>query len=106
MHLLCLHLLSYKDFKSKNIAYNLLEGELSILKKLGNFLGRFGETSVSSFKDKFIFVLMLPSQNTKKHVHFQQNFLRKTETSPDTCFILKVIQNKASKSSKKLLKDS
>jgi hypothetical protein len=29
-----------EDFKPKNIAYNLLEGVLSILKQLGNFLGK------------------------------------------------------------------
>jgi hypothetical protein len=33
-------LLPCKDFKLKSIAYNLLEGELSILKQLENFLGK------------------------------------------------------------------
>jgi hypothetical protein len=37
-------LLSYKDFESKNIEYNLLEGELSILKQLGELFGKnFGK---------------------------------------------------------------
>jgi hypothetical protein len=43
---------------------------------------------------KTILLLCLSSYKTKKHAPFQHNFLRKTENSPDTCFMLKVIQNK------------
>jgi hypothetical protein len=91
-------LLSYKDFKLKNIAYYLLEGELSILKQLGNFLGKnhfwkIWEKLLFSLSKTILF-LCLPSQNTNKHAHFQHNFLRKTVNSPDTCFSLKMIQIK------------
>jgi hypothetical protein len=83
---------------SSKVLHNLVKGELSILKQLGNFLrknnfGKIGGKLLFPLS-KMILFLCLPSQNTTKHAHFQHSFLCKTENNPDTSFILKVIQNK------------